>query len=396
MTPPHEEYQRQLKSLRLDAFATQALSEAGRARGWWGPATPWSRTFGRFNPKEAAFASLVFESLGQGPMHALVDVFQDRPAVDPASFTHLVEEVGFVRVAPFTTDARLKNLAPLLREHPDATVVRYRPAKRCTLRLGSNGHPRRYAKVFPDDSGRPLHEAGEALWAAMEHGTLRFRVAKPLRWDADACTLWQREVSGAPVLASLCGPKAETLAHKMGAAVASLKYSGLDPAATFDSVSQMERSLNYATGLSDRVPLLAPAVRELIAQLKALHERSGAGVLQVIHGAPHANQWLHDGESLALVDFDRISWGEAELDVATFLGELDFEEGLQIPVERIDAAFVEGYESVAGSLNDGRMRAYRAHKRLAKALRSSRALRPDGDARAARHLSKAFECLEGA
>ncbi len=45
------------------------------------------------------------------------------------------------------------------------------------------------------------------------------------------------------------------------------------------------------------------------------------------------------------------------------------------------------------ALEPSLLAAYRAHKRLAKALRTARALRPDGDERAERHLARAAECL---
>lgn len=100
------------------------------------------------------------------------------------------------------------------------------------------------------------------------------------------------------------------------------------------------------------------------------------------------------GDRLGLVDFDRLSAGDPELDVATFLGELDFEDGLACPVVRLAESFVAGYEASAGGLDCRLLSAYRAHKRLAKALRSARALRADGDTRATRHFRTAHAALE--
>jgi hypothetical protein len=63
---------------------------------------------------------------------------------------------------------------------------------------------------------------------------------------------------------------------------------------------------------------------------------------------------------------------------------MDFERGTA--VEAVKTAFLVGYEEVAGPMDGDVLSAYRSHKRLAKALRSARALRADGDARAERHL----------
>lgn len=81
------------------------------------------------------------------------------------------------------------------------------------------------------------------------------------------------------------------------------------------------------------------------------------------------------------------------LDVANFVAEIDFERGAFHPTERLNAAFCDGFGSVDGPLDQRLLAAYRAEKRLSKALRSARALRPDGDEAAARHLATASAAL---
>ena len=63
--------------------------------------------------------------------------------------------------------------------------------------------------------------------------------------------------------------------------------------------------------------------------------------------------------------------------------------GFGFQVDELSQAFREGYESVAGPLNEELLIAYTAHKRLSKALRVARALRPDGDERAEQILNRA-------
>ena len=96
----------------------------------------------------------------------------------------------------------------------------------------------------------------------------------------------------------------------------------------------------------------------------------------------------------SLVDFDRFSLGDPELDVATFISEMDFENPKRVPVEDINRAFRNGYETIAGPLDSRLLNAYRAHKRLAKALKAARAVRPDYERRPERNLRRALECLE--
>ena len=107
-----------------------------------------------------------------------------------------------------------------------------------------------------------------------------------------------------------------------------------------------------------------------------------------IHGAPHQHQWLVDDGGLSLVDFDRFALGEPELDVATFLAELEAEDQLVVPIDDVEATLIAGFESVGPPLDREVIEWYLSHKRLAKVTRTARAVRPDGDRRAARHLER--------
>jgi len=130
----------------------------------------------------------------------------------------------------------------------------------------------------------------------------------------------------------------------------------------------------------------------LLTHLAAIHADADPSRLRPIHGAPHAHQWLDDGERLGLVDFDGLAWGDPELDVATFMAELDFEDWETAPVAAINAHFLAGYEAVAGPLDERLLYAYRAHKRLSKALRNAYAVRTDNDMRVERALGQALVC----
>ena len=114
--------------------------------------------------------------------------------------------------------------------------------------------------------------------------------------------------------------------------------------------------------------------------------------MRCIHGAPHAHQWLDNGDQLGLVDFDGFALGDPELDVATFMAEIDFEDGEKAPIAAINQRFLAGYAAVAGPLDEQLLHAYRAHKRLSKALRNAYAIRNDNDMRVERALGQAITC----
>lgn len=355
----------------------------------------WRRTYGRFLPYEPRYATLVFERTAPSQALVTVDVFEgDRP--DAGGTCVRVPALGWLRLTSFPADDRLPTLPEALqaaRAMGDTSVVRYRPGRRCTLRAGDSADVR-YGKVFPDAAGRIVHEVGVTLAAACREGALGFHVAAPLTWDAARRVLWQAGVPGTPLLDRLSTSDAADLAGRMGAALGTLHASNVPAPVRFDAAAQCARSAAYARELADRVPALARETTALREALDAVHHQR-PGRVRPIHGAPHVNQWLEDGDRLALVDFDRLSLGDPELDVATFLGELDFEEELATPVQTIAAAFVAGCERTGGTLDPALLRAYRAHKRLAKALRSARALRADGATRARRHLASAWAALHG-
>lgn len=381
-------YRERLALLAADSVLVAAVN---RVTAPAEPAAPWRRVYGRFEPDRAPYAFTVFER-GRAPQQIVtVEIFETRPA-DAADAQVVADAaLGWISICVFPQDRKMPNLGLALRRAGDATVVRYRPGRRCTFRV-DRGPESFFGKVFPDGTGQRLHEDAIGLWRAAARHQLGFVVAEPVAWDTETRTLWQRSIGGAPVYGRLADGDGPAFARRLGTAAGTLTRSSVEPCARFDAKTQCDRSRSYARELGTRVPSLAAPAAALVDALEGMH-RDHASPLRPIHGAPHMNQWLDLGSDLGLVDFDRFSLGEPELDVCTFLGELDFEEGLARPVAEIEDAFIAGYEASSGPLDRQLLSVYRSHKRLAKALRSARALRPDGDARAERHFRTAEDAL---
>lgn len=374
----------------------EAIREAGSARSWWDSDLRWARIYGRIDPGKSPYCTFVYETRDEPQRLCLVELFESRPAQGAERELHLPDAVfGWLRVIPFPWDPRLTTLSEVMSGLEKARVLRYRPYKRCTLHVeeaGTGGG--RFVKVFSDDKGAAIHRGSVALWKAASRGELGFDVAEPDRWDAATRTLWQGCVRGSPVMATLCSDDGPELAERMGRACASIVRSSVRPTLTFDANVQIDRTTRYARYVCKRAPALAPQIDAFLADLAELHRTAQHRPPRPIHGAPHAHQWLDTGSRLGLIDFDRFSFGDPELDVATFVGEMDFESSTRVPVESLNQAFVTGYESVAGPLDGRLLRAYRAHKRFAKVYRTMRAVRVNGAEQAARHLRRARECLK--
>jgi len=389
---PHERYRDRLAALATDQPLLEPLRRAGQALGWWTGERTWRRSYARFAAGADAYAMLVLESDAEPQALAVVEIFEQRPAESPRLPVFPAPDLGWIRIESFAEDPALPTLPEVLRARRAPVVARYRPRHRCTIRFGV-GSRARYAKVFAGDGGARIHEAGMALWAAAARGELGFQVARPDRWDPRTRTLWQYAVPGHPLVDRLVGSAGPALVRRIGAAAGSLTRASLPCDERFDAAAQLERTRRAATALGRLVPGLARPAGALLQRLADVHATVVPRPLRPIHGAPHPSQWLDDGEVLGLVDFDRAAAGDPELDVATFLAELEAEGDRQAPMEQLEGELIAAYEAAAGPLDAALLRAYRGHKRLAKAHRSARALVPDGDARAARHLAFAAEAL---
>jgi hypothetical protein len=392
----HARYRDRLTLLSNDALLTQTMTALGSDRGWWGDLS-WSRMSARFAPDRAPFGDFLFGHHGRPQAICRVEAFDGRPASGDGGAPCVRTAAGWLRLTRFPCDPRLAALPALLGGAGRATVVRYHPGSRCTIRVEQDEHTR-FAKVYADNRGRRVHHAGVGLWQAATRGQLELTVAEPDRWHSATRTLWQHELTGEPVLNRLSAPGGRLLAHRIGRALASLTRVHLPvvDGHLADGVAQMRRSTRHAAELSCLVPALAASAGELLARLAALHGAHGAREPRPIHGAAHPDQWLTGGSRLGLVDFDRLSIGDSEIDAGVFLGDLAADGSLNPSVAEISRAFLAGYEEVAGTLNRGLVLAYQVHQQLSSVLRAARSVRPDGDERAERKLRRALRTLDEA
>ena len=384
----HDRYRERLAALLSDVALVEAIDEAGDRHGWWPAERPWVRMYGRFQPDDEPFVTLLFEADTEPQLICHVEVFATRPPPPDGRVTWAVERAeGWFRVTPFPSDDALPALSAVLAQPGRRTVVRYRPGSRCTIRFEAADGRVQFAKVLRDHTGERGHINGQILWQAALRNELEFAVARPERWDPETRTLWQQGISGVPLTARHLEAGGTSLAHRMGRAAASLPQSRVQPQVVYDLASHFGRSVRYAADLSARVPRLAGTVDTLIQELAQGQAGVEARSLRPIHGSLSRTQWVDGTSHLGLIDFDKLAYGDPEFDVAAFLTELDYD---RLEVDQIKSAFLSSYEAVAGPLDHRLLNLYAAHERLEKALKSARAVRPDGDARAERHLESAL------
>ena len=414
---PHVMLRDRLLSLSDDRCLTDILQVVGEQVFHSTAPTFWRRTYGRLHPGKEPYATLVFESKRPSQLLCRIDLFSDGAAAaneasarretwlqllaansdqsisPPLNACQPHESLGWILAATFPCDGALPTLPSVMAINPTPHVVRYRPDRRCTVRqTGESGTL--FGKVFTHvEEGYQQHLDAIRLHDAATRGELAFAVAPPHHWDDQRLCLWHDALPGEPLDHDDFAVDGDRLARRLGEALASLANSTLKPPKVFGPVEQWQRTVRTADDLARRVPALRQDLDDFLFDLKQLHLAFQARPLRPIHGSPHAKQWLDQGERLGLVDFEKLCLGDPELDLGTFLAELDFEDPREINIPLVATAFIQGFEAHAGKVDHCRLTAYRAHKQLVKALKSAQSLRIDGDHRARRHLQRAINGL---
>ncbi len=338
---------------------------------------------------------MVYETTELPQRLCLIELSKEQPSVSGNNTFVLHDAVlGWLRLSLLPSDPHLPTLAKAWPNAAHGRVVRYRSHWRCTLRIEDDTGIH-FVKVFRHGDGdvEALHNAGVDIWDAAMRGELDFDVAPPERWDSEMNTLWQGNVPGLPAAPELYGVNGCELAWRMGRACASIPRANLHPTNILDLPMQLKYTEDYVHIVRTRIPELSQAIDELFEKLVDLHEEISEQALRPIHGSPHPTQWLITDTGLGLVDFDRYSLGDPELDIATFMAEMDFKRSTHVPADKLNQAFVDGYEACYGPLDPARLWLYRAHKRFAKVQRTACSLRPDAPSRAVQHMARVWDAL---
>jgi hypothetical protein len=374
--------ERERVSALLGDHVVEPHLDAWAAEHGHGPDLSWRRDYGRVQQGWSPWAVLVYVADG-GRLTLRVNVHDD-PDTATGWSRWLGEQLGWLEVVPCRDDPALPGLGPVLDALENAVPVRYRPGNRCMVR-GGTGEDERFVKVL---SGAPDRQVdARALWAASRAGLFGFAVAEPHGWDAATNSTWYGVVPGVPIAPALLGPDGLAMARRIGSALAELADTPLHPTATNEPADQLARTGRTIRRAVTAVPALADRLDDALRLLSVLHADFSPRPLVPTHGSPHMHQWLDGDSQLGLVDFDRFGLGEPELDLATFLVELESESERAVPMADLRDAVIAGFESVAGPLDETRLAVYAAHKRLAKVARTTCGLRTDGPARAERRLT---------
>lgn len=300
-----------------------------------------------------------------------------------------VPGVGRLYLSGYRDDPALADLNDVLTANDRVSVLRYRPGKRITLRVSTGRRSPIIIKCVSHGVGDTFDRLQQLYELA---DILPFSTSQPL-WKNEAATVMAQQCLDGDPIAIEHFTRQPALGAQIASAISGLHQAPLTFPTCFGTGDQQKRSEKYRQSMVLRFPELQAELDNAIARLNELQVRlDGEEQPEYIpiHGALHSHQWLFSPEGLALVDFDRCSMGDAELDVATFLAEWDYEPAAI--GEPVKGAFM----SRLSGLDPVRLGFYRAHKHLAKAYKASRSVHPSAVDKVRRNLQRLLWVLADA
>jgi aminoglycoside phosphotransferase (APT) family kinase protein len=202
-------------------------------------------------------------------------------------------------------------------------VIRYRPEQRCILRYDIDYGANRerfvlYAKVFADDNGEQVHGRIQRCYSIAD--AFGVRIAKPLGYSAVVRTVWQEELCGESLVASLESGRFEKTVAAIGYCLAKLHSVDLPMQKAVTREARLADAAKKSRKLAQMLPELDAALAALIARGTAELPQLSSAPQAIIHGDVHFGQFLiTDDGQLALFDFDEWSRGDPAQDLADLI-----------------------------------------------------------------------------
>lgn len=272
-----------------------------------------------------------------------------------------------------TADRNLPAIAGLMAKCPDSEIIKYAPERRCIIRVVRQGRTY-YAKIYPPKflkrgRGEGIDEIGRVFWELAEAGELNFNVARPAGWDAAAAAVWCEELIGSPAVEILRSGSGEGIVYGIGKAISLIAKSRIEPKRIFDYAEQLKDTAEFAEILLNKFPALTATVEFLFKRLETVYLPEKQ--LVPTHGDMHIDQWLINGNELGLLDFEDVSLGHPERDLAFFTVQLESEYGTELDYATLNAHLIEGYKSIGSQPNERLINIYAANKWFSKASKAN-------------------------
>jgi len=220
------------------------------------------------------------------------------------------------------------------------TPIRFRPGKRCTLRIElwlretGTGHLRPlvlYGKVYHKlDKAQSVYKEMQLLSDSRAAREGRVILAPPRVMIEDLAMVVQGSVDGDLLETVLtcrtagCEPRAEQGLQLAAAALSAVHHSGIKAGRERPIATELVRFQHRGRNIGRVNPALAESIvscaQALASRLDDLEEWGAE--LTIVHGDCKPSQFLTSPGGTAILDFDHVGMADPAVDVGTFLATL--------------------------------------------------------------------------
>jgi hypothetical protein len=224
-----------------------------------------------------------------------------------------------------------------------ATVLRYRPARRCTLRIdtwlrenqtGTLSRRTLFGKLYQKPAkAEPAYHEMRLLAGSAPVRDGHVILARPAAYLPDLLMVLQEPVGGTALdlylgrmegTATAGDPRGWEGIGRAAAAIAAVHTAGLVAGRERPIAAELKRFGKRAARIADVDVVLGGRLGEAATALQATsHQLPGWGAeLSLIHGDCKPNQFLIGADGVAILDFDHCGMSDPANDVGTFLATL--------------------------------------------------------------------------
>jgi hypothetical protein len=274
-------------------------------------------------------------------------------------------------------------------------IINYRPEIRCTaryrLRCGS-ATLALFGKTFADGRGREIYQRMERLWQTRRQRAGEFLMPRPLAYNEEVKTIWQKELPGAPLAQIISRDNYRKLIADAAQRLAFIHQSDAPTSSRISLDDHLGEIRKKAAKLSLAFPAEQARLQKMAQTLERNLPRLSPAPDCLVHGDFHLRQLMvHEGR-VALLDFDEFATGDPAQDLANFIADLRshrYDDGF---VKAIAATLVEAYSrQTGGHLPADRLAWHSSVQYITRAYRAYLQQKPDLEDRVRYFIALAYQ-----
>lgn len=231
-----------------------------------------------------------------------------------------------------------------------ATIVRYKPELRCTIRYDLESETRNnpqpfsiFAKTFADDQSTTIYQRAEYFWEQSLNNSGEFSVAKPLGLSEGISTVWQTAVSGRPLIEIINQANFQDILNLVAKGLALFHKSSLAINTKSRLDDRLEEARKRLAKIYQTFPECRDSLQSLLVTLEIWATEFPPFQETLIHGDFHLEQLHLADRKIVLFDFDDLALGDPLQDIADFMAQLHFYTFDPDLVKHMAVSFVQSY-----------------------------------------------------